>query len=160
MPVQVRLRAPTENNQSYEPGRRKASYFYIYGGTIMKKLIALLLVLTCLFGSAMSESLSTITDLIEIDDDDFGQIDPSLLERKVILQWLKEPTYLGEEVTLVAILVDFLPTDVYTFRWEYRISEEDEWRLIEDETQQTYTFIINENNYYYWWHVIVILEGD
>ena len=83
----------------------------------MKKLIAFLLCLICIFGCACGESPATPTDLIEdyieIEDDDFGCIDPDLIHRPVFLQWLKEPTYIGEEVTLVAILIDFLPLLCY-----------------------------------------------
>lgn len=128
----------------------------------MKKLMALLLALICLFGSAVSESPATPTDLIEIEDDDFGYIDPDLIHRQVYLQWLKEPAYIGEEVTLVAILVDFLPTDVYTFKWEYCLSEEEVennlWRLIEDENQQTYTFVLTNENCHWWWRVTVFVN--
>ena len=142
-------------------GRHVAPLFLIHGGMIMRKLIALLFALLCLFGSAVSESPATPTDLIEIEDDDFGYIDPSLIHRQVFLQWLKEPTYYGETVTLVAILTDFLPTDIYTFRWEYCISDEeltaDIWHIIENETQQTYTFVIDTENCHYWWRVVVIL---
>ena len=111
----------------------------------MKKLMVLLLALIYLFGSAMSESPATPTDLedyIEIEDDDFGHIDPELLERKVFLTWLNEPIYYNEEVTLVAILMDFLPTDTYTFTWEY--SEDGiNWIEIEGEHEQMYTFVID-----------------
>ena len=128
----------------------------------MKKLMALLLALVCLFGNAVSESSATPTDLIEdyieIEDDDFGYIDPSLLHRQVFLQWLKEPSYLGEEVTLVAILIDFLPTDIYTFSWEYSLDCE-EWFNIDGEHEQTYTFILDNTNVCYYWHVKVTLEG-
>ena len=132
----------------------------------MKKLIAFLLCLICIFGCACGESPATPTDLIEdyieIEDDDFGCIDPDLIHRQVFLQWLKEPTYLGEEVTLVAILVDFLPTDVYTFRWEYCISKEEmennSWQIIENENQQTYTFVLTYENCRHWWRVTVIVN--
>lgn len=127
----------------------------------MKKLIALLIALICLFGSAVSESPATPTDLIEdyieIEDDDFGQIDPLLLHRQVFLQWLTEPSHLGEEVTLVAILIDFLPTDIYTFSWEYSLDCE-EWFVINEEYKQTYTFILDNTNVQYYWRVKVTLE--
>jgi len=127
----------------------------------MKKLIALLIALICLFGSAVSESPATptnlIEDYIEIDDDDFGQIDSSLLHRQVFLQWLKEPSNLGEEVTLVAILIDFLSTDIYTFSWEYSLDCK-EWFVIDGEHKQTYTFILDNTNVHYHWRVKVTLE--
>ena len=126
----------------------------------MKKLMVLLLALIYLFGSAMSESPATPTDLedyIEIEDDDFGHIDPELLERKVFLTWLTEPIYYNEEVTLVAVLMDFLPTDTYTFTWEY--SEDGiNWIEIEGEHEQMYTFVIDEINVHYYWRVKVTWE--
>ena len=126
----------------------------------MKKLVVLLLALIYLFGSAMSESPATPTDLedyIEIEDDDFGHIDQELLERKVFLTWLTEPIYYNEEVTLVAVLMDFLPTDTYTFTWEY--SEDGiNWIEIEGEHEQMYTFIIDEINVHYYWRVKVTWE--
>ena len=128
----------------------------------MKKLMVLLLALIYLFGSAMSESPATPTDLedyIEIEDDDFGHIDPELLERKVFLTWLTEPIYYNEEVTLVAVLMDFLPTDTYTFTWEY--SEDGiNWIEIEDEHEQMYTFVIDEINVHYYWRVKVTWEEN
>lgn len=123
----------------------------------MKKLIALLLALTCLFGSAVSESPATPTDLVEFDDDDFGSINSELLERKVFLRWVTEPKYYREEATLIAVLMDFLPTDTYTFIWEYSEDSEN-WIEIEGEHEQTYTFIIDETNYHYYWRVKVIWE--
>jgi len=128
----------------------------------MKKLVALLLALVCLFGSAISESAATPTDLedwIELEDDDFGSIDSELLERRVFLTWLTEPSYYYEEVTLIAVLMDFLPTDTYTFTWEY--SEDGEnWLEIDGEHEQTYTFIIDEINCHYYWRVKVTWEDN
>ena len=123
----------------------------------MKKLIVLILAFICLCTNTFA-SPATPTDLedyIEIDDDDFGYVNP--LDRRVFLEWLKTPTYYDEEVTLVAILMDFLPTDIYTFVWEY--SEDcEQWNIIENEHEQTYTFIINETNMHYYWRVRVVLE--
>lgn len=51
----------------------------------MKKLIALFLAFICLFGFAFGGSPATPTDLnddlVEIDDDDCGEITSELLER-------------------------------------------------------------------------------
>ena len=128
----------------------------------MKKLVVLLLALIYLFGSAMSESPATPTDLedyIEIEDDDFGHIDQELLERKVFLTWLTEPIYYNEEVTLVAVLMDFLPTDTYTFTWEY--SEDGiNWIEIEGEHEQMYTFVVDDTNVHYYWRVKVTWEDN
>ena len=127
----------------------------------MRKLIALLLALICLFGSAVSESPATSTDLEPVytvfEDDDYGYIDFDLLERQVFLDVLKNPIYLEEEVTLVAILVNFLPTDTYTFEWQYSI-DQNTWFILENENQQTYTFVLTTENCAYWWRVKVIVQ--
>ena len=123
----------------------------------MKRLIALLsCFLICFAGLVVAESPATQTDLCEIfKDDDYGYIE--YFDRQVFLDWLKEPTYYGEEVTLVAILVNFQPTDVYTFEWEY--SEDCEvWHTLDNEHEQTHTFIFDKTNYTYWWRVKVVLE--
>ena len=128
----------------------------------MKKIIALILIFMCICGCAIGEEPATPTDLedyIEIEDDDFGYIEPELLERKVFLTWLTEPSYYYEEVTLIAVLMDFLPTDTYTFAWEY--SEDCEnWIEIEGEHEQMYTFILDETNVHYYWRVKVTWEDN
>lgn len=125
----------------------------------MKRLLVLLFCFISLINVAYGNAPATPTDLedyIQIEDDDFGCIEFPL-ERKVFLQFLKEPSYLGEEVTLVAILMDFRPMDIYTFIWEY--SEDGEtWYLIPNENEQTYTFTLDETNVHYSWRVQVILE--
>lgn len=132
----------------------------------MKKFIAFLLTFMLLFGVAYSDSPATPTDLEEyeeyytFEDDDYGSIEVELLERKVFLQFLKEPTYYGDEVTLIAILVDFREDDIYRFEWEE--SEDGEtWWLIVGATEQTYSFIIDHSNVDHYWRVKVIVEeGD
>ena len=122
----------------------------------MKKLMALLLALACLFGSAVSDSLATPTDLCEFDDNDWGNIDFEL-ERKVYLELLNNQIFYGQNVTLVAILVDFKDTDIYYFQWEESENGE-EWWIIQDENQNTYTFILDQSNITHYWRVKVILE--
>ena len=124
----------------------------------MKKLVALLLALICLFGSAISESAATPTDLEEIDDDDWGYIDIKF-ERKVYVSISGLPQY-GDTVILTAVLVDFLPDDIVTFQWQYALDKDStDWILIEDATEQVYTFILDDINIHYWYRVIVKLEG-
>ena len=133
----------------------------------MKKLIAILFAFICLFGVAISEeSPATPTDLEEyeeyytFEDDDYGSIAVELLERKVYLQFLKEPTYYGEEVTLVAILVDFRENDICHFEWEESLDGET-WWVIVGETEQTYTFTITHSNIDHYWRVkVTVEEGD
>lgn len=123
----------------------------------MKRLITFILICLCIFNCALGEMSATPTDLkdyIEIEDDDFGHIDPELLERRVFLTWLTEPIYYYEEVTIIAVLMDFLPTDICTFTWEY--SEDGiNWIEIEGEHEQMYTFIIDKTNVHYYWRVKV-----
>ena len=123
----------------------------------MKKLIALIMFFICLFGSvAISDSsAATPTDLEEFDDDDWGYIGIPL-ERKVYVIIEKEPQFLGDTVTFVAVLVDFKPEDNVTFQWQYAIKQEDpDWILIDNATEQTYTFVLDETNIYYWYRVVV-----
>ena len=123
----------------------------------MKKLIALIMFFICLFGSvAISDSsAATPIDLEEFDDDDWGYIGIPL-ERKVYVIIEKEPQFLGDTVTFVAVLVDFKPEDNVTFQWQYAIKQEDpDWILIDNATEQTYTFVLDETNIYYWYRVVV-----
>lgn len=119
-------------------------------------LLALLLIFSpmCMRTAYAADNPATPTDLyeeiVEFEDDDFGYIDPALIERKVYIDFLQKPLYYGDEVILIAILVDFKPEDNPTFEWQYSIDCE-EWNIIENENKQTYAFIIthdNENLYY------------
>ena len=122
----------------------------------MKHLVLILISLLLIYNIAFASA--TPTDLYEIfEDDDYGYIEH--FDRKVFLQFVHEPTRFGEEVTLVAILVDFKPTDIYTFDWEY--SEDSEvWYVLQNEHNQTYTFIFDNNNCAYWWRVKVTLKEE
>lgn len=127
----------------------------------MKKLIALLIALICLFGSAVSESPATPTNLIEeelveIDDDDWGEIDIEF-ERQVFLTIGKDPQYLGDEMILIATLINFKPEDNYEIFWQYS-TDENLWIPIDGEHEKTLTVIIDKNNYDYWWRVSVKME--
>lgn len=122
----------------------------------MKRLLTLILVFTCLVGCAYSDSLATPTDLYEFDDNDWGNIDFEL-ERKVYLELLNNQIFYGQNITLVAILIDFKDTDIYYFQWEESENGE-EWWIIQDENQNTYTFILDQSNITHYWRVKVILE--
>lgn len=126
----------------------------------MKKLIALLLALVCLFGSAMSEP-ATPTDLKEFeqfDDDDWGYIEIKF-ERKVYISMNEGPKTMGDEIILTAVLVDFKEDDIVTFKWQYAIKLPN-WIFIDDANEQIYTFILDETNLNYWYRVIVELVGE
>lgn len=126
----------------------------------MKRLLLILLCFLLIAGISIGDSPATPTDIEEytiFEDDDFGYIDPSLIERKVFLQFLKEPTYYGDEVTLIAILVDFRENDIYRFEWEESEDGEEWWRIIGAD-EQTYSFIVDHENVTHYWRVLVILE--
>lgn len=132
----------------------------------MKKLVAFILCLLCILSVACSDSPATPTDLEEeyeeyytFEDDDYGYISLELIERKVFLEFLKEPTYYGDEVTLVAVLVDFRENDIYHFEWE-ESEDGEEWQVIVGANEQTYTFIIDRENVTHYWRVTVILEVE
>ena len=118
----------------------------------MKRIVAILLFIITLFGCVSAE-------YVEIDDNDFGYIDISLRPRQVFLQWLKDPFYYGEKVSLVAILVNFLPSDTCTFIWEYSI-DGNEWNKVNDCNWQICTFTANENTLNYYWRVEVISQEE
>ena len=123
-------------------------------------LLALLLIFNpmCMRPAYAADYPATPTDMyedvIEIDDDDWGQIDPDMFERKVYIEMVQEPCYYGDEVILVAILVDFQPEDNPTFEWQYSIDCE-EWFTLENETDQIYRFIISHENAEYYYRVVV-----
>lgn len=127
----------------------------------MRKFIALViafLILCC--GSAISENAATPTDieeLVEIEDDDWGEINIEF-ERQVFLTIGKDPQYLGDEMILIATLVNFKPEDNYEIFWQYS-ADENLWIPIDGEHEKTLTVIIDENNYDYWWRVSVKMEG-
>ena len=128
----------------------------------MKRLLAFILCLLCILNVAYSESSATPTDLEEyctFEDDDYGYISLELIERKVFLEFLKEPTDYGDEATLIAILMDFRENDIYHFEWE-ESKDGEEWWVIVGADEQTYTFIIDYENVTHYWRVKVILEVE
>ena len=129
----------------------------------MKRILSILLCFILVSGVAFCDSPATPTDLEEyeeyytFEDDDYGYISLELIERKVFLEFLKEPTYYGDEVTLVAILVDFRENDIYSFEWE-ESEDGEEWWVIVGADEQTYTFVIDYENVTHYWRVKVTLE--
>lgn len=121
----------------------------------MKTFLAILLIILILFSNAYGEA--TPTDLVEIDDDDWGYVNIQF-ERRVYIIMEGDPQFFGDTVTLNAILIDFQPEDVVTFAWQYAIDKSSEWLFIDSANEQTYTFVITKENYLYWWRVIVTLE--
>lgn len=98
---------------------------------------------------------------VEITDDDWGHVDDAILPREVHISFLKEPQFFGDEVILVATLINFRFEDSYTIYWQYcedPTAEEIEWKDIEGEHSQVYNFILNKTNYMYGYRVIVVVE--
>ena len=125
----------------------------------MKTFFLFLMCFICLVSCAFGESFATPTDLtenelIEIEDDDYGQIEATLIERKVYIS----PSYDNNTVVFTAVLVDFQPNDVVTFTWQYNVDKQSEWITIKNETQQTYSFVPDDVNSTYWYRVIVNWE--
>lgn len=118
----------------------------------MKKLLAFILCLLCILNVAYSESPATPTDLVEIDDDDWGTIE-IIFERKVYIDVDTNDNL----VTMTAILVNFNLDDIVTFHWQYALQIPD-WIFIEGATEQTYTFTLDETTINYWFRVMVEWE--
>ena len=125
----------------------------------MKRLLVLLLIFTCIFNYANSESLATPSDLCEnFEPNDWGQINIEF-ERKVYIDFLQTPIEYGDEAILVAVLVDFHPNDKCEFIWE-ESENGNEWWTITNENNQTYSFIFDETNAGHYWRVKVnVREG-
>ena len=125
----------------------------------MKKVIAFILVLLCLCCYARAEEWpATPTDLVEFDDDDWGEVTITF-QREVYIDEPLNPVYIGDTVTLTAILVNFKDDDVIRFYWQYAMNLPD-WLFIDGENEQTYTFTLTEENYNYWYRVLVGLEVE
>lgn len=130
----------------------------------MKKFMALLLILCLLCSGSAISDVATPTDLeeeelIEIDDDDWGEVNPVLFDRRVFISMEKPPEYFGDTMTLVAVLMDFQPNDQYTIYWQ-QSTDEINWLNIDGEHQQTYTVIIDETNYLNSWRVLIVMEEE
>ena len=128
----------------------------------MKKFIIILLINIFLLGIAYGEATPTdliITEYEEFEDDDFGCI-TAKLDRQVFLQFLHETASytLGDEISLIAILINFLPDDEYTFVWEFS-ENGNEWQIIPNANDQIYTFVLNKTNAYYYWRVNVYIKN-
>ena len=65
---------------------------------------------------------------------------------------------LGDEISLIAILINFLPDDEYTFVWEFS-ENGTEWQIIPNANDQIYTFVLNKTNAYYYWRVNVYIKN-
>ena len=64
----------------------------------------------------------------------------------------------GDEMILIATLVNFKPEDNYEIFWQYS-TDENLWTPINGEHERILTVIIDENNYDYWWRVSIKMEG-
>lgn len=126
----------------------------------MKRLIAFLLALFIVITpiGIFAQDPATPTDLIneieytEIADDDFGYIEN--LEPQVFLRMEPNQVAMYDEITLIAVLINF--PENYFIEWQYSIDQE-EWLIIEDEHELTYTFIVTPENYNLWYRVCVTI---
>ena len=112
----------------------------------------------CMRPAYAAEDPATPTDLyeeyIEFEDNDFGYIDPNTIERKVFLDFLQRPKKYGDEVIIIAILMDFQPEDNPIFEWQYSLDCE-KWEIFENENKQTLTFVLTPENIHWYYRVIV-----
>ena len=60
----------------------------------------------------------------------------------------------GTLITLTSELINFLPTDIVTYQWEYR-EPGGEWRNVEGGNEPTLTFRVDMTNYRNYWRVAV-----
>ncbi len=134
----------------------------------MKQILLILLCFFLFIGIAVCEIPATPTDLIEdddyvieeydyFDDDDYGYINEHFIPTRIFIDYIDKPLNYGEKVTLVVILMDFFTTSKYTFNWEYSL-DGIKWKEVEDEHEQTYSFILNEINCDYYWRVKLIIQ--
>lgn len=125
----------------------------------MKVMAFILAFIFCFMSCAICEDAATPTDLkeiTEIEDDDWGIVEISF-ERKVYISVDKQPEFLGDVMSLTAILVDFQPEDKYIIYWQYS-TDKVTWNNIENEHEQILTVIINNTNCNYMWRVLIVLE--
>jgi len=134
--------------------------FFIKRRDHVKRIIAFILALIMAFGNigigfaqeATPTDLDTSMEIVEIEDDDYGYVS---VDPRVFIQMDPEYVSMYDELTLIAILMDFPPE--HTIYWEYSIDEQN-WIVIENEHENTYTFIVTPENVNYWWRVCVKVE--
>lgn len=103
--------------------------------------------------------ISLTEELVEFDDEDYGHIEPDLLNRRVYIDMVQTPLHYGEEALLVAVLVDFAPTDNIMFIWYRSTDGGDSWEHIPEATDQIYSFILTKENINYLYQVTVMLTN-
>ena len=101
---------------------------------------------------ATPTDLNSSIEIIEIEDDDYGYVS---VDPRIFIQMDPEYVSMYDELTLIAILMDFPPE--HTIYWEYSIDKQN-WIIIENEHENTYTFIVTPENVDYWWRVCVKVE--
>ena len=125
----------------------------------MKKIIVFILAFICICTCVFAENEATPTDLVEFEDDDWGEITITF-ERQVYIDGPEGPFTMGDELTFTAILVNFKPEDIVQFFWQYAVDHNLDWQYIEGENEQTYTFILTADNSGYYYRVIVKWEDN
>lgn len=130
-------------------------------------LLALLLIFNpmCMRPAYAADMPATPTDIYEeiieeqfyeFEDDDWGKIDPDMFERKVYIEMAEQSYSYGDEVTLIAILVDFKPEDNPTFEWQHSFDCEN-WEIIENEHGQRLSFVLTPDNAGWYYRVLVTI---
>lgn len=98
---------------------------------------------------------------VVIEDDYWGHVDDAILPREVHITFLKEPQFFGDESILAVTLINFRFEDNYTIYWQYcedPTADEIEWKDIEGEHSQVYSFILDKTNYVYGYRVLVRVQ--
>jgi len=78
-------------------------------------------------------------------------------ERYVEITYEDRVYHYGEEVTLIAVLFNYHPTDICTYYWEYSLDCMT-WNTVAVTEEPYYTFLLDYETCNYWWHVIVHWE--
>ena len=126
----------------------------------MRRLLAFFMALFIVFvpvgifaqGPATPTDLFNDTEYMEFEDDDFGYIEG--IEPRVFIKMDPNEVAMYDEITLIAILMDF--PDGYTIEWQYS-KDQEEWFVVEGENKITYTFVVTPDNYDLWYRVCVTI---
>ena len=142
----------------------------------MKRLLAFILLLGCLLCYAKADMPATPTDLEVVEQVAEVTPEPTVtptveptstpeptvepepeLERQVTISYEDRVYHYGEEVTLIATLINYLPTDICTYHWEYSLDCK-KWETMAITEEPFYTFILDYETCEYWWRVAVYRE--
>ena len=77
--------------------------------------------------------------------------------RRIELNILKHPEFIGDEAIIEAVLIDYPPGRIVLIEWEYS-EDNEEWFKIEGANELIYKFIVTQENLHYWYRVVVTYE--